>query len=167
MNSGIRWICGLHLRGNQPHLVMGKNDYTPRDPQVTSRIMSRVGSKDTKPEMILRKALWGEGFRYRIHYNLPGKPDIVFLSQKVVVFCDGAFWHGRDFAKTMRDIKRNKNFWRKKISKTMERDKKYTKELKKLGWVVIRFWDDEILKTPGSCVEKIKFQLQNNRLRVT
>ena len=70
-----------------------------RDPQITHKIMSSIKSKDTRPELLLRKALWRENMRYRINYKkLPGKPDIVFTKKKVVIFCDGDFWHGHNWA---------------------------------------------------------------------
>ena len=74
-------------------------DRKKRDPAITHKIMSAIKAKDTRPELELRKALWHEGLRYRVNYkDLPGKPDIVFTKWKVVVFCDGDFWHGHNWA---------------------------------------------------------------------
>ncbi|MGA9397547.1 MAG: hypothetical protein WBV22_04725, partial [Anaerolineaceae bacterium] len=73
-----------------------------RDPAVTSRLMSRIKSKDTKAELILGRAMWKIGLRYRKHYNITGCPDFVFVTAKVAIFCDGDFWHGRDYTKAVK-----------------------------------------------------------------
>jgi len=120
-----------------------------------SWIMSRIRSKNTKIELALRKILWNEGLRYRIHYKkLPGKPDVVFPSKKVAVFIDSHFWHGYDWEKKKKKIK-NK-YWQWKISYNIERDKKNNEKLKKMGWKVLRFWEHEIKENPDKCVQKIK-----------
>ncbi|MEI9989019.1 MAG: very short patch repair endonuclease [Rhizomicrobium sp.] len=105
--------------------------------------MSRIRGKNTKPEMLLRKALYSKGLRFRIHRNdLPGAPDIVFASQKIAVFVDGCFWHGcPDHAV---EPKTNRLFWRDKIDKNKKRDDRATDELRALGWKVIRIWEHDI-----------------------
>lgn len=109
-----------------------------------SKIMSKIKSKDTSPEKKLRKALWEKGYRYRIHYKLPGKPDIVFVSKKTAIFVDGCFWH--KCPKCYIPPKSNKKYWLPKIEKNVERDKENTKRLQKEGWKVIRIWEHEINK---------------------
>ena len=113
--------------------------------------MQRIRSKDTKPEVVLRKALWHKGYRYRKNYkDLPGKPDIVFTKQKVCVFVDSEFFHGKDFESgyksrkysSLREQLENSNhseFWMSKIQRNMERDREVDAELHGLGWSVLRF----------------------------
>lgn len=115
--------------------------------------MSQIKGKDTKPELTLRKLLYSSGIRgYRIHYNLQGKPDIVFLKKKIVIFIDGCFWHKCPvcFVKP----KTRTDFWMKKIGSNVKRDETVTKILKKEGWIVLRFWEHEIKKSPDKVVSK-------------
>lgn len=107
--------------------------------------MSAIKSKNTKPELRVRKVLHGLGLRYRIHdKNLPGKPDLVFKKYKTVVFVNGCFWHGHQNCKDFRLPKTNTEWWREKISKTIERDSNKTFQLKQLGWKVLTIWECEI-----------------------
>lgn len=107
--------------------------------------MSRIRSKNTKPEIILRKALCEAGIRgYRLSYALLGKPDMVFPVRKVAIFLDGCFWH--KCPKCYRPPKSRKSFWIKKIAANVVRDKKVTRQLKKEGWTVLRFWTHELKK---------------------
>ena len=116
--------------------------------------MSRIRGKNTSPEMKLRKMLWESGLRgYRVHYKLPGKPDIVFTRKKVVVFVDGCFWHKCPVC--FRPPETNAEFWNDKLQKNVERDLKVTKELEDLGWTVLRFWEHEVKKTPEDVVARI------------
>ena len=113
------------------------------------RNMSNIKNKDTSIEVILRKALWEKGYRYRKNYSgLPGKPDIVLTKQKIVIFCDSEFFHGKDWDDLKKQLQRGKNadFWIKKISRNRERDEEINKQLMFLGWTVIRFWGKDIKK---------------------
>ena len=106
-----------------------------------SRIMSRIPSKSTKPEMIVRKALYSMGFRYRLHISkLPGCPDIVISKNKKVIFVHGCFWHGHDICKRSKRPETNTEFWNKKLEKNKKRDKEVLEELKCLGWDVLVIW---------------------------
>ena len=117
-----------------------------RTPEVTHKIMSAIKSKDTKPELLLRKALWKYGIRYRVNYKkLPGKPDIVITKYKIAIFCDGDFWHGHNCKKGKLPSS-NIDFWRGKISNNKLRDDKNSDLLIKLGWKVIIIWQCEISK---------------------
>ena len=119
-----------------------------------SAIMSRIRSKNTSLEIEFRKLLWKNGLgRYRIHYNLPGKPDIVYVSKKIVIFLDGDFWHGYNWKKLGKVPPRK--YWQKKIQKNIDRAKKYNKILKKDGWKVMRFWEHEVKKNGEKCIRKI------------
>lgn len=120
-----------------------------------SRIMSRIKSVNTSLELSVRKLLSKNKIRgYRLNYKILGKPDIVFLSKKIAIFVDGDFWHGYNW-KRLNKVP-PKRYWQKKIEKTIERDKRYTKQLKKDGWRVLRFWEHEIKKNPEKCLIKIK-----------
>lgn len=114
-------------------------------------------SKDTKPELLLRKALWKRGLRYRKNYKgVCGKPDIVFLKARIAVFVDGKMWHVYDWEHQKNDFKSHREFWISKIESNIERDKKVTKELTVQGWHVIRFWDFEIIKDLARCIDLIE-----------
>lgn len=104
--------------------------------------MSRIRSKDTKPEMLVRKYLFSQGFRYRLHdKKLPGKPDIVLPKYKTVIFVHGCFWHGHANCKYYVVPKTRTDWWLEKINKNLANDKKAIKELKKAGWRVINVWE--------------------------
>jgi DNA mismatch endonuclease (patch repair protein) len=117
-----------------------------------SRTMSRIRSKDTQCEIALRKALCAEGHRgYRKNYRLLGySVDIVFPKQKVAVFCDSAFWHGK-----ANQPKTNQSYWIPKLKRNLERDELANKTLQEAGWKVIRLSDKEILKSPQQEARKV------------
>ena len=120
-----------------------------------SQIMSRIKSSDTSIELTLRKALWRKGLRYRKNCkDVFGKPDICFKSKKVAIFCDSAFWHGKKFLEGEK-FKTNKEFWESKILRNIERDNEVIETLKKEGWTILRFWDEDIKKRTEVCVNKI------------
>ncbi len=132
------------------------------------KAMSHIKSEDTKIEVVLRKALWKAGYRYRKNYKeLPGKPDIVLTRYKVAIFCDGELFHGKNW-----EILRprllagnNPDFWVKKIERNMERDRENDKKLLYLGWTVIRFWGDDILHHPEVCVQVVEEAIFDNSLQ--
>jgi DNA mismatch endonuclease (patch repair protein) len=104
--------------------------------------MSKIRSKNTLPEITIRKALWRMGYRYRLHYKqLPGKPDIVITKQKIVIFVHGCFWHRHENCIEASRPKTNSDYWEAKITKNIERDKEYQAEIEKLGWKVIIVWE--------------------------
>ena len=121
--------------------------------------MQNIKSKDTKIEVILRKALWERGIRYRKNYNkLPGKPDIVITKYKIAIFCDSEYFHGKDWELLKPRLKKGNNadFWIDKIGKNIEHDKKINQELEKMGWTVLRFWGETIKKHPEECLKTIE-----------
>ena len=121
-----------------------------------SRMMSKIRSKNTRPEMRLRKALWNAGLRYRLHRkDLPGKPDIAIQKIKVAIFVDGEFWHGYEWEKKREKIKTNRAFWIPKIERNMQRDREVNEELKKMGFEVFRFWEHEVKKEIGACIKQV------------
>lgn len=129
--------------------------------------MQNIKSKDTKIELVLRKALWQRGYRYRKNYDkLPGRPDIVLTKYKIAIFCDGEFFHGKDWDVLKPQIERGNNseFWIKKISRNRQRDDENNKELLFDGWTVIRFWGREILKQPEECIRVIEEVIFENKV---
>jgi len=112
-----------------------------------SRNMSNIKSKNTLPEILIRKTLWCMGYRYRLHYKLlPGKPDIVIKRYKIAIFVHGCFWHRHRNCIEASRPKTNSEYWEKKINNNIERDKKNKKIIKKLGWNVIIIWECNIKK---------------------
>ncbi len=123
------------------------------------KTMSHIRGKDTKPEIILRKALWNNGIRYRKNYKeIPGRPDIVLTKFKIAVFVDSEFFHGKDWEKKKDGIQRGSNgdYWAAKVERNIERDKRKESELKALGYVVIRFWSRDVMKDTEKCVQAIR-----------
>jgi DNA mismatch endonuclease (patch repair protein) len=117
--------------------------------------MSKIKSTNTRLEISFRKLLSKNKIRgYRLHYKIAGKPDIVFPVKRVVVFIDGDFWHGYNWKKLGKIPP--KKYWQAKIERNIARDKIYTKQLKKDGWKVLRFWEHEIKKNPEKCLLKVK-----------
>lgn len=109
-----------------------------------SWLMSRIKSGDTEPERIVRSLVYGEGYRYRLHCkNLPGKPDMVFVRRKKVIFVHGCFWHGHLCPKG-RLPKSNDTFWRAKIEANRARDARHLAALEGLGWGVLTIWQCEL-----------------------
>jgi len=136
-----------------------------RDPKITSKIMASIKSKNTKPELMLRKVLWEKGYRYRVHYQLKGKPDIVFTKKKTVIFIDGDFWHGnnweiRGLSNLEEELATYSEFWQKKILRNIERDKENSIFLEKEGWTVLRYWESDIKKHIDDIVSDIIAHLE-------
>lgn len=119
-----------------------------------SEQMARVRSKDTEPELILRKHLWRAGLRYRLRPRLPGTPDLAFPKKKIAVFVDGCFWHGCPVHYTRPAT--NSSFWREKLKRNRARDRRANRKLKKLGWTVLRTWEHELTEDVASVVARIR-----------
>lgn len=121
--------------------------------------MQHIRSDNTKIEAILRKALWNKGYRYRKNYTeLPGKPDIVLTKYKIAIFCDGKFFHGKDWEVLKPKLEKGNNseYWVKKITRNRERDEEVNKKLLSMGWTVIRFWGNDIKKHTEDCVQVVE-----------
>jgi DNA mismatch endonuclease, patch repair protein len=124
--------------------------------EFTSKLMSKIRGTNTRSEIQLRKVLWGLGLRYRKNdRRLPGKPDIVLPKYRIAIFVDGEFWHGHNWRNKKNAIKSNPNFWIPKIERNIQRDQSNNELLRKDGWIVLRFWDQEVKKEFGACVKKI------------
>lgn len=122
-----------------------------------SENMRRIKSKDTTIEIILRKELWSRGLRYRKNSkDIFGKPDIVFKGKKVAVFADSEFWHGKQYLEGKYIPKTNTEFWVKKITRNIQRDKEVNEKLENDGWTVLRFWETDIRKDVSMCADRIE-----------
>lgn len=128
-----------------------------------SHNMRQVKNKNSQIELILRKTLWSRGLRYRKNVtSIFGKPDIAFKSKKVAVFCDSEFWHGFDWDHRKHDIKSNEEFWIAKIERNMQRDREVTEKLTSDGWIVLRFWGNDIKKNTEQCADIIEKAVMRN-----
>ena len=132
--------------------------------------MQHIRSRDTRIEVLLRKALWAKGYRYRKNVKeLPGRPDIVLTRYKIAIFCDGEFFHGKDWEvlRVRLESSNNSEFWISKISRNRERDDAVNKQLLFLGWTVIRFWGDEIKKHTDECVRVVEEVIWEQKMEET
>ena len=130
-----------------------------------SALMKKIHGKDTKAEVVLRKALWKHGYRYRKNYNrLPGKPDIALTKYKIAIFVDGKLWHGYDWEKEKTRIKSNRDYWIPKIERNIKHDHETDLSLADMGWRVIRFWDFEILKNLSGCIKTVEDTLLQEKI---
>ena len=121
------------------------------------KTMQAIKSSGSKIEVMLAKALWVKGYRYRKNdKTVFGKPDLTFKKIKLAIFVDSEFWHGKDWEKTKYDHKTNKAFWHNKIERNILRDIEVNKYLIDEGWIVLRFWGDDIEKKLEYCVSKIE-----------
>ena len=133
-------------------------------PEQRKKNMQSVKSHGSVIENMLCNELKVRGYKYRRNYSrLVGKPDIVFLKQKIVVFCDSEFWHGWNWKEKKKEIKSNKKFWYAKIESNIRRDKTVNRILKKEGWIVIRFWGKQIIKTTDKCVNTIEAAISRRK----
>ena len=126
-----------------------------------SKTAKKIKSKNTDIELLLRRELWKRGYRYRINdKKVFGKPDIVFRKQKIAIFCDSEFWHGKKFL-AGEQFKTNNIFWETKIKRNIERDQEVNQTLSEMGWDVLRFWGKEIELNLAECIQKIKERINN------
>lgn len=131
------------------------------NPQQRSKNMAAIKNTATKEEVRLGKALWQAGFRYRKNNKTVfGKPDFTFKKYKVAVFVDSEFFHGKDFDTKKKPVN-NADFWLKKISRNIERDKEVNAHLQSQGWTVIRFWSLDVKKNLDTCVAVIREAIAN------
>lgn len=130
-------------------------------PQQRRKNMQAIRHKGTKDEVLLCKALWHKGYRYRKNDNTVfGKPDLTFRKYKVAVFVDSEYFHGKDWNTEKYRIKTNRSFWWAKIESNMKRDRLVNRELVENGWKVLRFWSKEIRKNLATCISQIEEELR-------
>ena len=121
-----------------------------------SSVMARIRSKDTKPELLVRSELHKQGLRYRLHRkNLPGKPDIVFVSKRLAIFVHGCFWHSHNDCIDGRVPKSNTMYWESKLKRNVERDVENRQKLKDQGWRTLVVWECEVEKNLSEVVKRI------------
>lgn len=118
--------------------------------------MQRVKNKNSEIEIMLRHELFKNNLHYRKNVkNVFGHPDVAFIGKKIAIFVDSEFWHGYDFEHRKNDFKTHQDFWIPKIQRNMERDREVNKKLQDDGWIVLRFWGNEIKNDLNQCVQKI------------
>lgn len=135
------------------------------NPKQRSYNMSRIRSKDTKPEEIVRKYLFSKGFRYRKNdARFPGKPDIVLPKYKTVIFVNGCFWHKHEGCKYFVWPENNAEFWRNKIMSNVERDKRNYEQIQQQGWKVLVVWECELKpKKREKTLRQIEIELEDGQ----
>jgi len=132
------------------------------DPATRYRVMSSIKKRDTRPELVLRKALWESGVRgWRCHVRLPGTPDLAFTRWKLAVMVDGVWWHGHP---DHRPTQRHGQYWHAKIERNIERDRRVDAELQALGWEVLRLWDLDVLADPTGAAELVAVRLADRQI---
>lgn len=135
-----------------------------KTPEQISFNMKMVKCKDSEIELLLRNELRKRNIRYRKNVkDVAGKPDLVFKSKKIAVFCDSEFWHGLDWENKKTEIKSNKDFWIPKIERNIQRDKEVNDMLGNAGWKVIRFWGNEIKNDVEGCAVVIETALKEKK----
>lgn len=150
-----------------PIINRKRSEVMRRSPEETRKIMSKIRSRNTKPELILRKELWRRGLRYRSNVRtLPGVPDIVFSRVKLAVFCDGDFWHGfnwtlRGYQSLEDELSRYNRYWASKIRRNVARDSSVNQILHGMGWTVLRMRESEIKKDVKQCGDKVEYAYRN------
>src|SRR5262245_52096226 len=123
-------------------------------PRQRSRNMSLSRSKDTRPELAIRRLLHARGLRFRKHVRwLPGRPDLLFVSARVVVFVDGDYWHGWRFPAWSDKLG---TYWKQKIERNRRRDLQTIRRLRRSGWLVLRIWEHDIKRDCADCVDRIE-----------
>ncbi len=122
----------------------------------SSAMMSKIRGKNTKPEVLFRKALWKKNVRYRVDdKKLIGRPDVSIQKYKLAIFIDGEFWHGYDWDERKIKLKSNRDFWIPKIERNMQRDRQVNRQLQELGYTVFRFWTHEIKNNLDTCINDV------------
>ena len=136
-------------------------------PQQRHNNMAAIHGKDTKPEMVVRRWLWGRGFRFRLnHPRLPGKPDIVMRKYRTCIFVNGCFWHGHEGCRYYTIPKTNTEFWVNKVKRNKERDVKVQHELAAMGWHCITIWECELKpKVREKTLESLAYTLNKTFLQ--
>jgi len=129
-------------------------------PEQRSYMMSRVRSTDTTPELIIRSLAHARGLRFRKHCGwLPGRPDLVFVRSRVVVFVDGDYWHGWRFPEWKEKLG---SYWKQKIENNRRRDVRNFRRLRNAGWLVIRLWEHDVERDPRRCIDRVEAAIRRN-----
>ena len=126
-----------------------------------SWVMSRIRGTNTKIDLKMKKMLQETGHKLEMYPKMYGSPDFVLKRKKIIIYCDGDFWHGYRYQVKK---KPSKKFWRDKIERNMERDARITRKLRREGWSVLRFWEHDIEKKPEKCVRRIRKKITEKRI---
>jgi len=121
-------------------------------PEKRSWVMSRIRGTNTKIDLKVKKMLAENKIKFEMYPKIFGNPDFVLKGKKITIYCDGDFWHGYKYHEKK---KPRKKFWRDKIERNMERDKRITRKLRRDGWSVLRFWEHDIEKNSDKCINRI------------
>lgn len=130
----------------------------PASEQASRAARAASAKSNTGCEIVLRRALWQRGLRYRLtQCGLPCRPDIVFMKKRVAIFCDGDFWHGRNLTLRFGKLSRGHNaqYWVAKLQRNVERDRQQVEALEATGWTVLRFWETDILRDAAEIAERV------------
>ena len=123
--------------------------------------MSRIRGTNTKIDIKMKKMLNDSGYKFEMYPKMYGNPDFVHRRKRIIIYCDGDFWHGYRYHEKKKPAKK---FWREKIETNMRRDQKYTRKLRREGWSVLRFWEHDIEKNPQKCIRRIRRKMiERNR----
>lgn len=145
-----------------PRFAEAEGFYTTKQ---RSKTMSKIRAKNSRPEMVFRRALWRQNVRYRTHVKrFPGTPDIVIKKYKLAIFVDGAFWHGYNWELQKKRIKSNRDFWIPKIERNMQRDAQNKEALETAGFTVMRFWEHEIMNNLATCVNQVLLYIETAKV---
>ena len=151
----------MKYKYQKPKILKFKKEFGFYTTKARSELMKKIPSKNTKPELKLRKVLWSVGLRYRINdKTLPGKPDISIKKYMLAIFIDGEFWHGYNWSEKKQKIKSNRNYWIPKIENNILNDYENNVQLEYLGYKIFRFWANEINKNIGNCIYQILEYIQ-------
>ena len=121
-------------------------------PEKRSWVMSRIRGTNTKIDLKMEEILKDIGYKFEMYPKMYGNPDFIMKRKKIIIYCDGDFWHGYRYDEKK---KPSKKFWRDKIENNMRRDQRYTRRLRREGWSVLRFWEHDIEKNPEKCRRRI------------
>jgi DNA mismatch endonuclease, patch repair protein len=160
--------CFLHPIGYNRRVKIRSISFRGFQPanEAASRMGRGNSARDTKPELLLRRALRKRGIRYRLHdRRLTGTPDIVLPRERIAIFCDGDFWHGRSWAKRRKKLRdgANSSYWIAKIGGNIRRDRRVNRTLRRFHWSAIRVWESSIRRDPEAVAERIVSRIHRMR----
>ena len=141
---------------------------SPASPTASQIASAGSAKRDTRPEVLLRQALWRTGLRYRVEVgSLPGRPDVAIATARLAVFCDGDFWHGRDLRHLLKKLAvgHNAHYWVSKIKSNVDRDRRVGKLLHGRGWEALRLWESDVLADPEHAARAVLRAVRSRRHR--
>ena len=162
VDGGGRAVLVSRMPTGMPNLLKASapsfGALRPASKKASAAARGASRKKNTRCELALRRELWRRGLRYRLHVaGLPGHPDIVFPKRRLVVFCDGDFWHGRDLVRRLAKLAKGHNatYWVAKVERNVRRDRETTQARRDAGWIVVRFWETDVLRSPPEAARRV------------